>query len=63
MRVLSLFDGIACGLEALKRCWIKVDKYYASEIDQYAIQIAKKNHPEIEEIWDVKLIEGGGELK
>jgi len=59
MRVLSLFDGIACGLVALKRCWIKVDKYYASEIDQYAIQIAKKNHPEIEEIWDVKLIDGG----
>ena len=60
MRVLSLFDGIACGLVALKRAGIKVDAYFASEIDKYAIQIAKKNHPEIEELWDVKLIEGGG---
>lgn len=53
MRVLSLFDWIACGYEALQRAWIKVDKYYASEIDKYAIQIATKNHPDIIEIWDV----------
>jgi len=53
MRVLSLFDGMACWYEALERAWIKVDKYYASEIDKYAIQIATKNHPDIIEIWDV----------
>lgn len=53
MRVLSLFDGIACGYEALLRAGIKVDAYYASEIDKYAIQIALKNHPDIIEIWDV----------
>lgn len=53
MRVLSLFDGIACGLVALKRAGIKVDAYFASEIDKYAIQIATKNHPDIIEIWDV----------
>ena len=29
MRVLSLFDGIACGYEALLRAGIKVDAYYA----------------------------------
>lgn len=33
--------------------WIKVEKYYASEIDKYAIQIATKTHPDIIEIWDV----------
>lgn len=60
MRVLSLFDGIACGYEALKRAGIKVDAYYASEIDKYAIEIAKKNHPDIIEIWDVTKVEGGG---
>lgn len=54
MKVLSLFDWIACWYEALQRAWIKIDKYYASEIDKYAIQIAEKNHPSIEEIWDVK---------
>lgn len=53
MKILSLFDWMACWYEALQRAWIKIDKYYASEIDKYAIQIATKNHPDIIEIWDV----------
>ena len=53
MRVLSLFDWMACGYEALQRAWIPIDVYYASEIDKYAIQVATKNHPDIIEIWDV----------
>ena len=53
MKILSLFDWMACWYEALLRAWIKIDKYYASEIDKYAIQIATKNHPDIIEIWDV----------
>jgi DNA-cytosine methyltransferase len=47
MRVLSLFDGMACGLTALKRAGVEVSEYHAFEMDKYAIQIAKKNHPEI----------------
>ena len=47
MRVLSLFDGMACGLQALEQAGISVSEYHAFEIDKYAIQIAKKNHPEI----------------
>lgn len=54
IRVLSLFDWMSCGLQALKEAWIEVETYYASEIDKYAIQIAKKNHPEIIELGDVK---------
>ena len=54
MNVLSLFDGMACGLVALKRAGIKVNNYYASEIDKYAIQIAKKNHPEIAELGSIE---------
>jgi len=53
MIVLSLFDGYAGGLESLKRAGIKVDKYYASEVDKYAIQIAMKNHPEMIHLGDV----------
>lgn len=59
MRVLSLFDGMACGLVALKRAGIPVTNYYASEIDKYSIQIAKKNHPETQHRGDVKNINGG----
>jgi len=53
MKILSLFDGMACWYEALQKVWIPIDKYYASEIDKYAIQVATKNHPDIIEIWDV----------
>ena len=54
LNVLSLFDGMACGLVALKRAGIPVENYYASEIDKYAVQIAMKNHPEIQQLGDVK---------
>lgn len=47
MKVLSVFDGIACGLTALKRAKIPVTEYHACEIKKPAIFIAKKNHPEI----------------
>ena len=40
MKILSLFDGISCGRVALERAGIKIDKYYASEIDTLAIKIA-----------------------
>lgn len=53
MEVLSLFDGIACGYEALKRANINFDKYYASEIDKYAISVAQKNHPDIIQLGDI----------
>ena len=52
MKVLSLFDGISCGRLALERAGIKVDKYYASEIDRYAIQVAKKNYPDTIQLGD-----------
>ena len=46
MKILSLFDWISCGRLALERAGIQVDKYFASEVDKYAIQIAKKNYPD-----------------
>ena len=57
LTVLSLFDGISCGQYALKQQGIKIAKYYASEIDKYAIEIAKKNHPDIIEIGDVNNVD------
>lgn len=53
MNVLSLFDGVSCGMVALERVGIRVDKYYASEIDEYAIKISKKNYPNIIQLGDI----------
>lgn len=53
MKVLSLFDGISCGMVALERAGIPVERYVAYEIDKYAIQISKKNYPQIKHCGDV----------
>ena len=54
LRVLSLFDGISCGMVALERAGIPVDKYYASEIDAYAMKVSQKNYPNIIQIGDIE---------
>lgn len=56
MVVLSLFDGISCGYLALQRAGIRIDKYFASEIEPNAIKVALKNHPDIIEIGDVRKV-------
>lgn len=53
MRVLSLFDGMSCGRIALDRAGITPEKYYASEIDKFAIQVSKSNWNDIEHLGDV----------
>jgi DNA (cytosine-5)-methyltransferase 3A len=56
MNVLSLFDGISCGQVALNRAGIKYDKYFASEIDKYAIKITQKNYPNTIQLGDIRNI-------
>ena len=53
MKVLSLFDGISCGMVALERAGIPVEKYVVYEIEPNAIKISKKNYPQIEQCGDV----------
>lgn len=53
INVLSLFDGISCGKIALERAGIKVNKYFASEIDEDAIAISMKNYDDIIRLGDV----------
>lgn len=53
MKVLSLFDGISCGRVALERANIKVDDYYASEVDKFAIEVSRENYPDIIQLGDV----------
>lgn len=65
LRVKSFFDGMSGGRESLKRMGIPVKSYKAYEIDKYAITIAKKNHPDIDHMGDVreaKNIEGEADL-
>jgi DNA (cytosine-5)-methyltransferase 3A len=53
VNVLSLFDGLAGARIALDQIGIECT-YYASELDKYAIQIAKKNYPDIIHLGDVR---------
>jgi len=57
MNVLSLFDGMSCGQLALDRLNIKVENYFASEVDKYAMKVAKKNYPDTKHIGDIRSID------
>jgi len=58
MNVLSLFDGMSCGQQALERAGFKVDKYFASEIDKYAIQVTMANYPNTIQLGSVVNVNG-----
>lgn len=58
MNVLSLFDGMSCGQIALSQLGFKIDNYFASEIEPYAIKVAKKNFPNTHHIGDVTKVKG-----
>jgi DNA (cytosine-5)-methyltransferase 3A len=58
MNVLSLFDGISCGQVALERAGIKVNKYYASEINEDSIKVALDNYPNTVELGDITKLTG-----
>lgn len=58
INVLSLFDGMSCGQIALDKLGIKVNNYFASEIDKYAIQVTMANYPNTKHIGDVTEVKG-----
>ena len=58
--VISLFDGISCGLQALKNLGFSNIKYFASEIEPNAIKISEKNHPDIIRLGDVRTVKISG---
>lgn len=58
MNVLSLFDGMSCGQLALQRAGIKVDKYFAAEIDKHAIKVTQHNFPDTIQLGDVTQVKG-----
>lgn len=53
MNILSLFDGMSCGRIAAERAGLPVNKYYASEVDKFAIKVSQANWPDIIQLGDV----------
>ena len=53
MRVLSLFNGMNTGRQALENVGIKVEKYYSSEIKPYAIELTQHHFPDTIQVGDV----------
>jgi len=58
MNVLSLFDGMSCGQIALDKLGIKVDNYFASEIDKHAIKVTQSNYPDTKQIGSILEVKG-----
>lgn len=54
MNILSLFDGMSGGQIALTELDIPIDKYYASEIDKYAMQFTIQNFPNTIQVGDIR---------
>ena len=57
MIVLSLFDGMSAAQQALKELGVPITRYYASEIDNYAMQITSKNFPNTIQLGNVQGVE------
>jgi site-specific DNA-cytosine methylase len=56
MNVLSLFDGMSCGQQALERAGIKVENYFAAEIKKHAIELTQHHYPNTKQLGDVTKI-------
>ena len=57
MNVLSLFDGLSCGHIALTNLGCFPNKYYASEVDKFAIQQTRHMFPDTIHIGDVTQVD------
>jgi len=53
MNVVSLFNGMNTGRQALENIGIKVNKYYSSEIKPYAIELTQYHFPDTIQVGDV----------
>lgn len=58
INVLSLFDGMSCGQLALQKVGLKVNNYFASEIDEKAIYITQKNFPNTKQLGSITELKG-----
>lgn len=52
--VLSLCNGMSCGMIALKELGVDVGKYYSSETNKFCNQLSSHLYPEIIQLGDIK---------
>ena len=52
VEVLSMYDGMSCGRIALKEIGANIVRYYATEIDPYAIRTTQANFPDTVQMGD-----------
>ena len=60
MVVLSLFNGMNTGRQALENLGVKVERYYSSEIKKFAIELTQHHFPDTVQLgdgWTLPLIE------
>ena len=57
INVLSFFDGMSAGQEALRQLGVKVHRYIAIEIDKSSIEITQSNFPKTEQKGNILIIE------
>ena len=56
INVLSFFDGMSAGQEALRQLGVKVNRYIAIEIDKSSIEITQANFPRTEQKGDILIV-------
>lgn len=60
IEVLSMYDGMSCGQIALKELGCHVSRYYATEIDKFAIQTTQHNFPNTIQLGDAFQVRDSG---
>ncbi len=60
LEVLSMYDGMSCGHIALNKIGASITKYYATEIDKYAIQTTQHNFPDTIQLGDAFQVRDAG---
>lgn len=60
MNILSCFDGMSCGRLALDKAGVTYNKYYASEVDKYAIKVSAANYPDTIQLGDIRGVKSDG---
>lgn len=60
LEVLSMYDGMSCGHLALDKLGAHIARYYATEIDKYAIRTTQHNFPGTVQLGDAFQVRDAG---